>query len=412
MRKNKKTRAPLQLLVFCLFLFLSPFSLYAQESDVDENALYEAVKLSLLCRTAQFAANEENDKTLNTEIDCQSLATLESSLKGKSERAMQIVRAFKDKRYNSYGKGKLNQRLSKLNSDLVNELKKMKKNEPVWQEGVKVLEIELNTLKDKEIERLKKSANNAIEETTIGETNDKEDASGQNNNNATTEQTDDTKTNKSGYTMIIYFILLILLVGIVFVAYQNQQLRKQLAAFEEDVQQKYNRLDNRIDQYTPIKEHKALILRLNYMNDQVNALMQEIIQLQQKNTPRISPEELFAKRTEHLESYTFNPSVQVMYARLHEGIFYQNDFKKEPNKEFFYKIEIDLEDPNYALFKVVDRNEYHALALDNEDIMLKAACDYAFKLDNAYRIITLEAGLLEKKQNEWIIVKKAKITFE
>ncbi len=373
-----------------------------------EDQTYDTVKKDILCRAIQFLLNENNPNKNNGEsLNCQNLVNLENSIPPNAESALSLFDAFRDKKYSSYGKGKLEQRLNKLISDISVELKKKKPNDPVWNESIKVLLIELNTIRDEKISTVKTNNLNSQQNP-----EDNPTSSLESDTDNDSENQEGSKQNNSISSMIVYFILLIMLAGIGFLVYQNQQIKKQISESEEEWQEKYSRLDNRIDTMTPVKDYKSMILKINYMNDQVTAMMQEIIVLQQRNEYKMTPEELFAKRTEHLETYTYNPNIQIYYARLQGNYFVNYEFKTEPNKEYIFKIEIDLEDTNQAVFKVVDRSEYHHWAIENDISMLRPICDYTHKLNNAYKIINLDSGLLEKKDNIWVVVKKAKITFE
>jgi len=383
-------------LLLFLFFLLGIGSNQVKAQITDEEAIYDAIKLEIMCRAIEFSLNDESGRNVSNALDCQSITALEATIPEDFRKTIRFFRLFKDKRYASYGKNKLDKRLTKLIKDIETELLKLKRNDVVWQESVKVLVVELNTLKD---EKLSKGINS---EQTNNNLNQSED-------NTTSE--DNQKTQNA---MVIYFIIMILTGAVAFAIYQNMQLKKQIAAFQEEFLEKYSRLDNRIDTMTPIRDYKSLTLRINYINEQIGHLAEQISILQSRNALKMTPEELFAKRTEHLEQHYYNPDVQVYYAKPNtEGSSFKvQDFRTEPSQLHFFKLEIDLDSPQQALYSIVNRDEYHHWALENLEAAISPFCELANQKNNPEKIINVEEGFLDKQGNEWKILKKLKISLE
>jgi cell division protein FtsL len=385
--------------IFWGLLVFFPYWVSAQMSETEINQILEETKLEILCKTVDFMLKQSDQPDLNLNLDCQSVMGLENSIPNEARQARRIVSLFKDKSYQSFGKDKLEQRLKKLIDDLGVELKKLS-NKREWKDNLEVFVLELKSTKDDALKAPDKTQN------TTTTTSTQKPSTAINTPN----------TSKNEPYMAIYLIVLALVVigGFAFLYWQNQQLKNQLLDLEDFFQEKYSRLDNRLDLMSPKQDYQALLLKFNFMNDQLNALIQEIMVLKTRNEHKMTIEELYAKRTEHLEAYQFNPEVQIYYAKVrpNQKGFLQADFKTEPARDSIFKVEINLETPQQAVFGVVNRSEYHQVALTNAELMLAPACDYANDPYNDSRIMTLETGILEKKDDRWVILKKAKIAFE
>jgi hypothetical protein len=361
---------------------------------------YETVKREILCQTIRFMIDETSDSLhLARQVDCRSLETIEQTIPIEYSEASFIFKMFKGKAYKSYGENKLETRLNKLLKDLNTELNKVNRDRD-WQENVNTLHVQLSETKTEILAKLRQGTYQKAETQT--------------NLNSTPKDTKPTNSTNFMSILITILLFLILAGGIGYLYWQNQQLQTQIAEIEEQFQEKYSRLDNRIDAMTPIQDYKSLLLKFNFLNDQVNALIQEMMILKTRNEHKMSVKELVAKRTEYLEGYTYNPNLQIYYAKIRRdrGFFDPLEFKTEPSRDSIYKIEINLNNPDQANFSVVTRNEFHQIALSNAPLMLAPACDYANEPYNDSRIVTLDNGLLEKKDMGWVIIKKAKIAFE
>ncbi|NJO00830.1 MAG: hypothetical protein HC880_03275 [Bacteroidia bacterium] len=307
-------------------------------SEAEINRIYEEVKLVVLCKSVDFILSA-GDKVENYQnMDCRDLDALTYSIPPEAENSQRFFASFRLKQYQSYGRDKLDARLNKLVQDMETELSKISADR-AWQEGLAVLMIELKNTKDELVQQL------INKETESAEVSEK----------APTLVRPEGPTHQSNLSRknmpLIYFFLLILTGGIGFLVWQNQQLKKQLADLEDQMQEKYSRLDNRMDTMTPVRDYQSLLLKFNFLNDQLNALVQEIVVLKNRNQYKITPEQLYAQRTEHLESYEFNPNVQIYYAKFRPDrlLFDPQEFKTEPSRDSIYKIEIDLENPEQAI---------------------------------------------------------------
>ncbi|MCU0447030.1 MAG: hypothetical protein MUE85_19210 [Microscillaceae bacterium] len=380
---------------FVWSFFLLPHLIFAQAEDE-----YETVKREILCQTIRFMIDENADSVqISRQVDCRTLESIEQTIPPDFSEAVFVFKMFKNKAYKSYGEGKIETRLNKLLKDLNTELNKVNRDRD-WQENVNTLHVQLTETKTEILTKLKQGTYQKAETQT----------------NLTANNKDTKPTNSTNFMSILITVLLFLLLagGIAYLYWQNQQLQKQIGELEDQFQEKYSRLDNRIDTMTPIQDYKSLLLKFNFLNDQVNALIQEVMILKTRNEHKMSVKELVAKRTEYLEGYTYNPNLQIYYAKIRrdKGFFDPLEFKTEPSRDSIYKIEINLNNADQASFSVVTRNEFHQIALSNAPLMLAPACDYANEPYNDSRIVTLDNGLLEKRDMGWVIVKKAKIAFE
>jgi hypothetical protein len=389
------------------WLLLCPWLSWAQ-TEAAEERVYEDIKLRLMCRATQLLIKGTRPTGEVAELphpDCQSIRALEASL--TEARTQRFVALFKDKYYRSYGRNKLRQRLDKLIDDMVAYLRSIDRNDAVWVESVRVLAIELRTLKDDSLYQ-------------ITQPNDSIQA--QNN---IPPHSSARKQAQSSNPMIVYIILLILAACAGFLAYQNQQLRKQLEGLEADFQEKYSRLDNRLDTMTPIKEHKALILRVNYISEQINAQQQELDYFLQGNAPAQKPQpptdypqEEQLKATpqapapQPIEVLDLHPERQVYYGAPQEDVFDSKRFLTEPDALHCYKIEIDLQNPELASYTIVARPEYQQQVLNHPEELLSPFCEYTHQPEEARRVLNLEPGTLEKQDGHWRVIKKIKVAFE
>lgn len=387
-----------------LYAFLSAFNGSAQT----ENEIYAQIKLEILCYTIKFV--DRSFTGGREKISCNSLAELGNSISEEAKEAAMIFKTFQRLTYESYGKGKLSIRLDKLIADIETEVKKISK-DAARNEEVKKLTNALKRLKQENLTNLQSGIKtDPISADTLEEFKGEQRVDPP----VVIENNEENTKHQNTMNFILILIFLVILGGLAFLAWQNQQMKKIIGEMEDQFIEKYSRVDNRIDMMTPHRDFQSMLLKINFINDQLNAIVQEIAVLKNRNEFKMKPEELVAKRTEHLESYTYNPNVQIYYARIRPNsmVFYQEDLKTEPSKEYIYKIEINLHDPEQAIYSIVDRNEFHPLALANPHILLETVCEYANSPNNAYRIVTLEPGLVEKKENNWFVLKKARLTFE
>lgn len=391
-------------LTLCLLigLFCLPLDSIAQTED----EIYNEVKVDILCTTFKFLVPKEDSKVSISGIRCENIDILGQSIPQNAKESSRLYRVFKSKAYNSFGKAKLIPRLDKLIDDIKVELFKLKPRDNDWQLTVNTLINELRVVRETSIERIQK-----------GEKRHQDSFLDENPNTTNDNTSNQAQTNNtflSQTEMIIVIIIgLGLAGGIVYLVLQNTQLKTQLEEMEDFFQERYSRLDNRIDTKTSVQDYQSLMMKFNFMNEQLNASMHEISVLRNRNKNKISAEELVAKRTEHLESYEYNPSIQVYYTKFRPDLnmFLSEEFKTEPSRDSIFKIEVNLADPREASFKITDRSEYHQIALANPENMLQP-CEYLHEPYNDDKIINLEHGLLEKKEKGWVIIKKAKIAFE
>ncbi len=393
------------LLLGWLLCFGVSSSLLAQKTEAEIDEIYQGVKLEILCKTLDFMLNESVESSKAVNLNCSTLATLKTSIPEDAPEALRVFTIFEKLLYKSYGKDKLEQRTDKLLRDLETELRKSKK-DATWRDNVNALMLGLKIVK-----------NDYIRDWDTNKQNPKKQ---QTNEKSTIDSNNINLNTKNPYQIttpmwiVIIIMFLLSLAGMYFLYKQNQDLKILISEQEEHLIEKYVRVDNRIDTMTPSKDFQALLLKFNFLNEQLTALIKEVQILQKRNQHKMSAEELYAKRTEHLESYNFNPNLQIYFAKIRPNslAFEMGDFKTEPSRDSIYKIEINLQNPNQAVFSILGRSEYHQLALAHHDKMLAPACNYANEPYNDSRITTLENGILEKKEDKWVILKKAKIAFE
>lgn len=215
-------------------------------------------------------------------------------------------------------------------------------------------------------------------------------------------------------TLTLLIILFIPCIGgVFFLAWQNQQLRQKLVDTEERFFEKYQRLQQEFNHYTTQTEHQHLELKMRFLNEQLSAAIQEISILKTHNQYKMSPQELAARNSEHLEVQNFNPDIKIYYAKWNadKHQFDSEDFRTEPSIHHFYKIEVNLNQPEQAKVSIVSRSEYHYLALANPHILLDPVCQYEQKPYNDQRILTDIAGTLKKKDSAWTVREKVVISF-
>jgi hypothetical protein len=173
-------------------------------------------------------------------------------------------------------------------------------------------------------------------------------------------------------------------------------------------------LDNRIDATPNLKDFNALLLKVTFLNEQLNIAIQELMVLKTRNELKISPQELYAKRTEHLEKQSLNPNIQIYYGKLRPDLqgFLVQDLKTEPSRDSIFKIEVQTQEPHQAFLSITDRSEFHHISLNHAPQMLDVACSYELAPYNDTRIIVLDKGLLQLHEGKWLIIKKVQIAFE
>jgi hypothetical protein len=395
-RVNKFFNKPKLWLLSICFVMGGFFTIKAQNSQ----DTYEVIKLEILCKTLKFILNQTHHPYPDT-LNCSSLISLEATIPPAETQASFIFRIFKAKTYVSYGENRVDVRLNKLIKDINTELSKQFRDSE-WKENVNALNVQLSETKKDLLTLIRDGAYR------------KDTAQSTKQSVSNPKAKSNTSDNLEDMAIFIFILIALLGGGIGYLIWQNRQLKNQIFELEDQFQEKYSRLDNRMDVFTPIRDYQALLLKFNFLNEQISALIQEVMVLKTRNEYKMSPQELVAKRTEHLEKYSYNPNVQIYYGKYRPDKmgFDGLEFKTEPSRDSIFKIEINLYNPDQASFSISDRSEYHQIALVNARLMLAPVCDYANEPYNDSRIITLESGLLEKKGNEWAVIKKAKIAFE
>lgn len=408
--KKLKTILSLGILIYFLGLHSHSYGQKLSEDKIDE--AFDIIKLELLCKGFQFVVKDLlPDK--NIQLECGTLDLLESSIPGELTGTSNQFRILKTPTYRSYGDNKLRARLNKMLSEIIKALKNIKTNDATWKTKVDAsLEADLRAIMN---DKIKQAEEGKLVSNDRGLTNTSIDNSLENNDTDNNLTNDNSNTKNQKMSPILFIILVVILIaGIAFMYYQNNQLKQQILDLDETLHEKYSRLDNRLDTMTPVKDHKAMQLKFNFINDQVSAMIQEIGVLKQRNEHKMTAKELYAKRTEHLESYEYNPDIQIYYARydIDSQGFKQMEFKTEPDRESIYKIEINLGENIKASYSIIDRSEYHQLALTYHTAMLEPITEYVNFKNNPSRIINVEYGDLEKQGEIWRPTQKVKIGFE
>jgi hypothetical protein len=375
----------------------------------EEEARYDAGKLEIICQSIKFYLSANARENASNAIDCSTLEAIEQTIPEDYKATNRFFSLFKKKRYRSYGRGKLDRRLEKLIKDINIELQKTRR-DTAWTNRLAKL-----------MERLIKVKDAAVQGKDVETASEAIDTTQQKaNSTPNTKQKEKTPKQTEDSPMSIFLSIVSLLAAIALgvMAYRFLQklneIQEQIAELDEAFKEKYSRLDNRIDTMTPVRDFRAVFPQIQQINDDIHALGQEIQLLRTRNQFKISPEELYAKRTEHLETHSYNPEIRIYYARFYpeQNGFIHQEFQTEPSKEYIYKIEISTQNPLEASFQVVSRNEYHHLALNYEGSMLAPAAEYLNRPVNAYRIITKKPGKAKREENNWVIVEKAQLAFE
>ncbi|WP_299459300.1 hypothetical protein [uncultured Microscilla sp.] len=377
----------------------------------EEEAKYDEGKLEIICQSIKFYLSANARENASNAIDCSSLEAIEQTIPEDYRATNRFFNLFKKKRYRSYGRGKLGRRLEKLIKDINTELQKTRQ-DAAWTNKLAKL-----------IERLIKVKDLVIQGKSVNSIHETSDTSQQANvPTSTTQQKPKEKTPKQTddrpMSIFLSIVSLIAVIALGVMAYRFFQklneIQEQIADLDEAFKEKYSRLDNRIDTMTPVRDFRSVFPQIQQLNDDIHALGQEIQLLRTRNQFKISPEELYAKRTEHLETHSYSPEIRIYYAKFHpeQNGFMHQEFHTEPSKEYIYKIEISTQNPLEASYQVVSRNEYHHLALNYEGSMLAPVAEYLNRPVNAYRIITKKPGKLKREENTWVITEKAQLAFE
>ncbi|TAE71637.1 MAG: hypothetical protein EAZ85_10515 [Bacteroidetes bacterium] len=359
---------------------------------------FQTLKREILCKTFKFLIAEfYGHPEIAAQMDCIVLDSIGKKIPEGYQEAKRLWLTFLNKSYASYGR-KTKARTSKLIKDLNTELTKLS-NRGEWLGNLQAFQVQLSETNNEIYQQLQQG-------TYIRNPTEKQDDKNININ-----------TKKEENKMpAIYVILLFLILagGIAYLVWQNKKLQEQLAEIDDQNIERYSRIDNRLDAFTPLGEHKAILLRLNFLNEQLSAINEEVMVLKTRNQYKISPHELHTKRTEHLEKPVFLPDMQVYYAKFstEKNGFDAQYFITEPTSLHIFKISINLNYPAQAMIRLVERSEFQQNALENPEELLEQVCVFANEPNNDARIINLENGLLEKKNNIWIVVKKIKISFE
>jgi hypothetical protein len=393
--------------LIALFVAVGSLSHLQAQEQVEQQ--YAIVRLELLCKTIRFILTENNAEAQAYKVNCATPEQLEKSIPPEYTQASLIFKMFRTKNYTSYGKGKLDARLNKLIKDLNTELTKLNRDRQ-WQENVRVLNVQLSETKTDVLEQIKKGTYQT--DTTATQDEPATIPTPQPQTNPTNLQS---PAQSSSY-MPVYFILLFLILagGIGFLYWQIRRLKEDMIAIEESFDDQFIQIAQRLEAFSTHQAYQSLQQQFHFLNDQLNAAVQEINTLKTRNEYKMSAEELFSKRTEHLEKLNINPAIQVYYAKYRPDIggFAVADLRTEASRDSIFKLEVNLENGNQAGFQIVQRNEFHTIALQNAEAMLAPACEYVNPPYNDYRILNLESGIAEKRGAVWIILKKAKISFE
>lgn len=397
---------PNQKIVFLCFLLL-PFLAKTQDIS-DEEKVYAYIKLSIICKSVEFVIAVETQQDPANLLDCQSLNTLEQTIPERYPDALHIFRVFKSKKYLSYGKGKLNTRLDKLIQDLGSELLKLKKDDNIWEDRVKIFLSNLEKLKDDGI---------AIAQGRTPTTSGDEEMQ--------SPDSDASTKNSFGNMVMIYFASFFVFMSLIFLLWNTFQLQKKIDQINEIYSEKYSRLDNRLD----FSAHKSdlvffkqeldvVIKKLENVEQKVRELSKvKVIQQPQATKvkeKKISSQQLHAQRTTHLEEFHINPEVQIYYAKpdFEEPFFPWENLQDNPSQEHIYKLEINLKNPAQAVITIVNRDEYHDKAMLEDEKYLSLFCEYVQHHNNPSKIITNEAGILNRNQDGWELHQKIKISLE
>jgi predicted nucleic acid-binding Zn-ribbon protein len=406
---------------FIFLLCLFPFVLQAQPQPQPEeqvNQQYESVKLELLCRTVQFILKENRAGQVAEQVRCNSLEALGQSIPKEHKQASSIFNLFRNKHYNSFGKGKLKERLDKFLKDLNSEVTKLNRDR-TWQNNVLTLQTQLDELRKQSLQQIQDGSYQTPESTPLDTLADRVAQPKPITTQPPTvaQNTPETKSASTGIGYVVLFLILLFLLaggGGYFLYWKIQELKKELAEKEERLNERFNHIESQFPLFTPLREYQSLPPQIGFLNDQLTALTQEVVVLKTRNEFKPTMDELYAQRTEHLEGIRYNPNIRMHYIKYRPDVngFNPQEFKNEPSRDSIFKFEISAENPHQATFSIVSRNEYHSVAIANTDLMLDGACEYANPPYNDTRIVTHENGIAEKRGDIWVVLKKAIISFE
>ncbi|TAE17983.1 MAG: hypothetical protein EAZ95_05470 [Bacteroidetes bacterium] len=403
-------------LLLCFGLFaLTARAQKTTPTEEQVNQQYEAIKLELLCRSMQFILKENKATEAVDKLRCDNIEVLGQSIPKEYKQAISIYNLFRHKHYSTFGKNKLEARIDKFSRDLNTELTKLNRDR-AWQTNVQGLIGQLGDIKKQSLQQIQDGTHSTQQnlDTLADRVAQPKPIT---TTPPTVAQTSPTESKSTGIGYVILcLILLFLLTGgaCAFLYWKIQELKKEMAEKDEQLKERFNHVESQFPLFTPLKEYQSLPPKIGFLNDQLTALTQEVVVLKTRNEFKPTMDELYSQRTEHLETTRYNPNVRMHYVKYRPDIngFNPAEFRNDPTRDSIYKFEINPENPIQATFGIVGRNEYHNVALANDDLMLAGACEYANPPYNDTRIVTLENGIAEKRGEVWVVLKKAIISFE
>lgn len=95
-----------------------------------------------------------------------------------------------------------------------------------------------------------------------------------------------------------------------------------------------------------------------------------------------------------------------------KGRFTDENFTTSPEEDSIFEIEMYKNNPNKAFFSILPYHEVVEKAFSNPELYLIPYCRFEQEPSGKNKISLIEEGMLEKVQNEWVIVEKARIKLD
>ncbi|MEM9983307.1 MAG: hypothetical protein AAF734_12485, partial [Bacteroidota bacterium] len=303
-------------------------------------ALYEEAKLAMVCKAIQFNCREQGQKQIADQLTCDSYASINTTLPANFKSSRRILTSFKGKEYpNATG---LEERLDQLSEEVIKELRRIgnavrnsqaEKND--WQAKVDELVMDFTRVKDETLL--------AATPTTTQDDEEENDTAPVATQEETTTTplppyTDEEKTTESNTGLWITTILatLIALVSLGYAYMVKSTVLHRIKQAEGMYRERYIHLDERMDQLITKEE----LLRFEETFGKQLTKTQQI----QENTEKSSKVQETVLKQAYEQIINESP---VYYAKFHPNgqHFVYSEFTQVPNKESFYKIEIDPANP-------------------------------------------------------------------
>ncbi|MGD1841055.1 MAG: hypothetical protein ACFB0B_09185 [Thermonemataceae bacterium] len=369
-------------------------------------ALYEEAKLTMVCKAIQFNCREQGQKQIADQLTCESYASINTTLPANFKSSRRILNTFKGKKYANTAD--LEGRLDQLSEEVINELRRIgnavknsQAEKDSWQAKVDEVVMDFTRVKDEALLAATPATTQDEEENETAPVATQEEET----TTPLTPYTDEEKATESNTGLWITTILatLIALVSLGYAYMVKSTVLHRIKQAEGMYRERYIHLDERMDQLITKEE----LLRFEETFGKQLTKTQQI----QENTEKSSKVQETVMKEAYEQVINESP---VYYAKFHPNgqHFVYSEFTQVPNKESFYKIEIDPANPDKASFQIVEDPHFQQIALNYADVLLATACTFTNEVAEANKIVNVEKGALQKEGDAWKVITPASIRFE